>query len=109
VSRRTYRADYKSLINLEFSAKNSGFSIPCGGKFARAAIGDPLKMMDVGSLSGDPTPGRISRHCARWARLVAGAFRQVSETPGIADPKRCPGLSGHGSLGWQAVLCYCQR
>jgi hypothetical protein len=40
-----------------FSAKNSGFSNPCGGKFDQAAIGNSLKMMDVGSLSGDPTPG----------------------------------------------------
>jgi hypothetical protein len=46
-----------SLMNLVFSAKNSGFSNPCGGKFAQAANDNPLKMMDVGSLSGDPTPG----------------------------------------------------
>jgi hypothetical protein len=57
VSRRAYPADHKSLMNLAFSVKNSGFSNPRDGKFAQAANDNPLKMMDVGSLSGDPTPG----------------------------------------------------
>ena len=43
VSCRAYPADHKSLMNLAFSAKNSGFSNPCGGKFAQAANDNPLK------------------------------------------------------------------
>ena len=57
MSRRANPVDHKSLRNLAFSAKNSRFSNPCDGKFAQAAIGNPLKTMDVDALSGDPTPG----------------------------------------------------
>jgi hypothetical protein len=45
------------LINWAYSAKNSGFSNPCGGKFAQAANDNPLKIMDAGPLSGTGTPG----------------------------------------------------
>jgi len=44
-------------MNLAFSAKNNRFSNPCGRKFAQAANDNPLKMMDVGSLSANGIPG----------------------------------------------------
>jgi hypothetical protein len=56
VSHRAYLADHKCLANLAFSAKNSRFSNPWGGKFDQAANDNPLKMMDVGSLSGKQDP-----------------------------------------------------
>ena len=40
-----------------FFRQSRGFPDACVGKLGQAAIGNPLKMMDVGSLSGDPTPG----------------------------------------------------
>ena len=64
-----------SLMNLMFSAKNSGFFNPFDGKFAQATDDNPLKMMDVGPLSGDPTPRFEFRDSARVGagRLLAGA------------------------------------
>jgi len=65
-------------MNLAFSAKNGGFSSPCGGKFAQAADDNPLKMMDVGSLSGDPTPG--SNFATLRALGPVGCWREPSDS-----------------------------
>jgi hypothetical protein len=60
-------------MNLAFSVKNSRFSNPRDRKFAQAANDNPLKMMDVGSLSGDPTPG--SNFAALRALGPVGCWR----------------------------------
>jgi hypothetical protein len=67
------------LTNLAFSAKNSGFSDPRGGKFDQAANDNPLKMMNVGSLSGKQDPRFEFRGFARVGPLrlaaASGGFR----------------------------------
>jgi hypothetical protein len=81
VSRRAYRADRKSLMDLVFSAKNSGISNCAAGKLAQAINDNPLKMMDVGSLSGDPTPG--SNFAALRALAQRGSWQNsvLSKNP----------------------------
>ena len=81
MSRRANPVDHKSLRNLAFSAKNSRFSNPCDGKFAQAAIGNPLKTVDVGALSGDPTPGSNFAALRALDVAVARSRRRRRETP----------------------------
>jgi hypothetical protein len=65
--------DNKPLIDVGFSGRKGVFQICASGKFAEPAIGNPLKMMDVGSLSINTIPN--SNFAALRALAQRGLLR----------------------------------
>ena len=101
---RLHLAGDKSLIDLAYQATAGSFPHLCVGKFAQAAIGNPLKMIDVGSPPGAFDPRLEFRNFARNGPLrlrgrggVAGkpplpsALGRTGEGPAVAVAARRTG------------------
>ena len=108
---RLHLAGDKSLMDLAYQATAGSFPHLCVGKFAQAAIGNPLKMIDVGSPPGALTPGSnfaALRALARCGCGREGALREnpppLSGAPAASRRGRSRGRRGgrHGRAGRRA-------
>ena len=82
---RLHLAGDKSLIDLAYQATAGSFPHLCVGKFAQAAIGNALKMIDVGSPPGALTPG--SNFAALRAMAGCGCGRRGRVVGKPASPR----------------------
>ena len=78
---RLHLAGDKSLIDLAYQATAGSFPHLCVGKFAQAAIGNPLKMIDVGSPPGALTPGSNFATLRAMARCGCGGEAGLRGNP----------------------------